>query len=121
MLTHTCLGTNDLPRAAAYYDALLPLLGAKRMFEGERSVGWGTGQRPMFSVMKPFDGKPATVGNGSMLSFAAPDIATVQAVHAKALELGSQDEGAPGPRGMQYYGAYWRDLDGNKLAVFTQV
>ena len=121
MLTHTCIGTNDLPRAGAYYDSLLSLLGAKRVFEGDRGISWGTGQRPNFSVLLPFDGKPATVGNGCMISFAAPDTATVQAVHAKALELGSKDEGAPGLRGMQHYGAYWRDLDGNKLAVFTMV
>ena len=71
----------------------------------------------MFSVMKPFDGQAASVGNGTMVALAAKDPEQVQALHAKALALGGQDEGAPGPRGTGFYGAYFRDLDGNKLAA----
>jgi len=118
MISHTCVGTNDLPRAAAFYDALFAVIDAKRVFENERGIGWGKPKQPAFSVMKPFDGQPATVGNGTMVSFAVPDQATVDALHAKALSLGGQDEGAPGARGPKYYGAYFRDLDGNKLAAF---
>jgi predicted lactoylglutathione lyase len=72
----------------------------------------------MFSVMAPFDKKPATAGNGAMVALAAADPAQVQALHAKALALGGKDEDAPGPRGEGFYGAYFRDLDGNKLAAF---
>jgi predicted lactoylglutathione lyase len=72
----------------------------------------------MFSVMKPFDGQAATIGNGSMVAIAAADPEQVHLLHAKALALGAKDEGAPGARGDQFYGAYFRDLDGNKLAVF---
>ena len=75
----------------------------------------------MFSVMKPFDGQSASVGNGTMVALAAKDPEQVQALHAKALALGGRDEGAPGPRGTGFYGAYFRDLDGNKLAAFCLV
>jgi catechol 2,3-dioxygenase-like lactoylglutathione lyase family enzyme len=119
MIGYTCVGSNDLPRAIAFYDALLGVLGAKRFFESERGVGWGTaGDKPMFSVMKPFDGAAATVGNGSMVALAADSKEQVDALHAKALALGGKDEGAPGLRGDHFYGAYFRDLDGNKLAAF---
>jgi predicted lactoylglutathione lyase len=72
----------------------------------------------MVSVIKPFDGKPATVGNGVMVSLAASSKAQVDALHRKALELGGKDEGAPGPRGDGFYAGYFRDLDGNKLNAF---
>jgi predicted lactoylglutathione lyase len=72
----------------------------------------------MFSVLKPFDGQVATVGNGTMIALAASNPEQVQTLHAKALALGGADEGAPGPRGDGFYGAYFRDLDGNKLAIF---
>ena len=122
MIGYTCVGTNDLPRAVAFYEALLEPLGAKVFFKSERGVGWGTSpQAPMFSVMKPYDGQSATIGNGTMVALAASDIAQVQALHAKALALGGKDEGAPGDRGGGFYGAYFRDLDGNKLAAFCMV
>ena len=70
------------------------------------------------SVIKPFDGKPATVGNGVMVALQAASKEQVGAVHKKALELGGKDEGAPGPRGAGFYAAYFRDLDGNKLNAF---
>jgi catechol 2,3-dioxygenase-like lactoylglutathione lyase family enzyme len=119
MIGYTCVGTDDLPRACAFYDGLLSLLGAKRYFETPRGVGWGVNpQQPMFSVMKPFDGQNASVGNGTMIALAAKDSAQVDALHAKALALGGSDEGAPGLRGDSFYGAYFRDLDGNKIAAF---
>jgi catechol 2,3-dioxygenase-like lactoylglutathione lyase family enzyme len=122
MIGYTCVGTNDLPRAAAFYDDFLSILGAKRFFDSDRGVGWGTApDQPMFSVMKPFDGQAATVGNGVMIALLAKSAAQVDALHAKALALGGRDEGAPGLRGGNFYGAYFRDLDGNKLAAFCML
>jgi len=72
----------------------------------------------MVAIIKPFDGKPATVGNGVMVALAAASKAQVDAIHAKALALGGADEGAPGPRGPGFYAGYFRDLDGNKLNAF---
>jgi catechol 2,3-dioxygenase-like lactoylglutathione lyase family enzyme len=122
MIGYTCVGTNDLLRATAFYDDLLSVMGAKRFFDSDRGIGWGTApDKAMFSVMKPFDGKPASVGNGTMIALAAKDSAQVDALHAKALSLGGHDEGAPGLRGDRFYGAYFRDLDGNKLAAYCMV
>lgn len=122
MIGYTCLGTNHLEQAVAFYSELLSLLGAQPFFKSERGVGWGVSpDQPMFSVMKPFDGQSASVGNGTMVALAAKDPEQVQALHAKALALGGRDEGAPGPRGTGFYGAYFRDLDGNKLAAFCLV
>ncbi len=118
MIGYVNLGTNDLPRAARFYDALLAVIGAKRFMESERSVAWSTGGTGLV-VCKPFDGKPASVGNGVMIALAAGSKANVDALYGKALELGGKDEGPPGPRGTGgYYGAYFRDLDGNKLCAF---
>ena len=119
MIGYVTLGTNDLQRAARFYDALLAELGAKRAMEMETFIAWGTGQGgPMVSVIKPYDQKPATVGNGVMVAIAASSKEQVDALHRKALELGAKDEGAPGPRGDGFYAAYFRDLDGNKLNAF---
>jgi catechol 2,3-dioxygenase-like lactoylglutathione lyase family enzyme len=122
MIGYTSVGTNDLEKAIHFYGELLSLLGAKPFFKSDRGVGWGVSpDKPMFSVLKPFDGQKATVGNGGMVAFAAANPEQVQALHAKALQLGAQDEGAPGPRGNGFYGAYFRDLDGNKLAAYCMV
>lgn len=122
MIGYTCVGTNDLPRAVAFYDALLALMGAKHYWEMDRGVGWGVApDKPIFCAMKPFDGQAATVGNGTMVALVVKDTSLVDAVHAKALALGGKDEGAPGFRGDTFYGAYFRDLDGNKLAAFCMV
>ena len=119
MIGYTCVGTNDLPRAIAFYDALLGVVGATHFFESERGVGWGTApDKPMFCAMKPFDGADATIGNGTMVALSGANKEQVDALHAKALALGGKDEGAPGLRGGNFYGAYFRDLDGNKLAAF---
>jgi len=122
MIGYTCVGTNQLERAVAFYDDLLGLLGAKPFFISDRGVGWGVSpDQPMFSVLQPFDGQAATVGNGCMVALAASHPEQVQALHARALALGGSDEGAPGPRGTGFYGAYFRDLDGNKLAAFCMI
>jgi catechol 2,3-dioxygenase-like lactoylglutathione lyase family enzyme len=119
MIGYTCVGTNDLDKAVAFYGELLGLLGAKVFFQSDRGVGWGvTPEQPMFSVMRPFDGQAANVGNGNMVALAVANPEQVQALYAKALALGGKDEGAAGPRGSGFYGAYFRDLDGNKLAAF---
>ena len=120
MIGYVTLGTDDIPRAAAFYDQLLELVGAKRFMESDRFVGWGVApDKPMLSVTRPFDGKPASVGNGVMVALVVDSPEKVQAVHARALELGGKDEGAVGPRGDSgFYAGYFRDLDGNKLNVF---
>lgn len=120
MIGYVTLGTNDFARAVAFYDALLAELGGKRLFSGDRSVFWGkrTGQG-MIAIYMPHDGKPATVSNGGMVALGVRGREQVEHVHRRALSLGGLDEGAPGPRGSNFYGAYFRDLDGNKLCVFT--
>ncbi len=119
MIGYITLGTNDIQKAAAFYDALFGSIGAGRLMEGEKFIAWGTDMtQPGFSITLPFDGKPATVGNGVMIAIAMREPEQVDAFHAKALELGGTDEGAPGPRGDQFYAGYFRDLDGNKLNAF---
>jgi predicted lactoylglutathione lyase len=119
MIGYVTLGTNDLARAAQFYDALLAHVGGKRMMEADRFVSWSSGAgSPGLGVIKPFDGKAATPGNGTMVALAVDSQAKVDAVYATAIELGAKDEGGPGLRGGSFYAAYFRDLDGNKLNVF---
>ncbi|RQO60350.1 glyoxalase [Paucibacter sp. KBW04] len=119
MIGYTTLGTNDLPRATAFYDELFGVIGIKRIMDFGRGYAWGTTMdKPGFGVMKPFDGQAATVGNGVMVALVVDSQDKVRALHAKALALGGKDEGAPGPRGEGFYAAYFRDLDGNKLNAF---
>ena len=97
MIAYTTLGTNDKDRAGKFYDELLGEIGAARVMENERFIAWATTEgQPMFSVIKPFDEKPATVGNGVMISIGAENPSAVDRLHAKALELGGTDEGVPG-------------------------
>jgi catechol 2,3-dioxygenase-like lactoylglutathione lyase family enzyme len=122
MIGYATLGTNDLPRAAAFYDALLAELGAKRLWEMDRGIAWGVSMNvPSLGVMKPFDGQPATAGNGTMVALVVKTPEQVAALHARALALGGQDEGAVGPRGGGFFAGYFRDPDGNKLNVFCIV
>ena len=125
MIGYVTVGTNDLERARRFYDALLGEIGASRKMEFPETgfTLYGTGdRRPGIAVTRPYDGNPATVGNGNMTAIAADSRATVDRLHAKALELGGTDEGAPGLRTPEgpgaFYGAYFRDLDGNKLCAF---
>ena len=119
MIGYVTLGTNDLPRALKFYDALLGEMGAKRVMEGDRFVAWGVKpDAPSMGVITPFDGKPATIGNGVMVGLAVKDSQQVDALYKKAMDLGATDEGAPGLRGGTFYAAYFRDLDGNKLNFF---
>ena len=119
MIGYVTLGTNDLPRAAAFYDALLGEVGIKRMMNFGRGYAWGASMdKPMLGIMTPYDGKPATVGNGVMAAIVVDSRDKVDRVYRKALELGGTDEGPAGPRGEGFYAGYFRDLDGNKLNVF---
>jgi catechol 2,3-dioxygenase-like lactoylglutathione lyase family enzyme len=119
MIGYVTLGTNDLLRAAAFYDALLAEVGAKRIWDLGRGIGWGVAQdKPSLAVMTPFDGNAATVGNGVMVGLVVDSREKVNRVHAKALALGGKDEGPVGLRGETFYTGYFRDLDGNKLNVF---
>ena len=119
MIGYVTLGTNDLPRAAAFYDALLAEIGVKRMMDFGRGYAWGSSMdRPMLGIMKPFDGNPASVGNGVMVAIGVDSREKVDRLYRKALELGGKDEGPAGPRGGSFYAAYFRDLDGNKLNCF---
>jgi len=123
MIGYVTLGTNNIDAAAKFYDTLLGELGAGRMMEDETFIAWSAGpQTPAISVIKPFDGAAATVGNGVMVAIAVDDAAKVDHLHAKAIALGGTDEGAPGKRGDSgFYAGYFRDLDGNKLNVFAMV
>jgi len=119
MIGYVTLGTNDLPRAAAYYDALLGELGAKRLMETDRYIFWGVSmQQPSLCVIKPFDGEPAAIGNGNMVALVVNARDKVDRLYAKALALGGSDEGAPGDRGGGFYAGYFRDIEGHKLNVF---
>jgi predicted lactoylglutathione lyase len=119
MIGYVTLGVNDLARASKFYEALLGELGARKLMSNERMTMFGTVQgQPMLAVCTPFDAKRATAGNGTMVALNGGSQERVRKIHARALELGGSDEGAPGDRGPGYFG-YFRDLDGNKLAVFA--
>ena len=120
MIGYVTLGTNNLERAVAFYDELLAPLGAGRFMEFEGIfVAWAIApDKPGLSVTKPFDGNPATVGNGMMVALAVDSKELVHKIHDKAIELGGKDEGPAGPRSDGFYAGYFRDLDGNKLNVF---
>ncbi|MDH5261046.1 MAG: VOC family protein [Gammaproteobacteria bacterium] len=119
MIGYVTVGTNDIDRAAKFYDALFASLGAGRFFDTDTFIAWATGpSAPAFSVTKPYDGNAATVGNGVMVAIAMDSTDKVDAFYAKALELGGTDEGAPGLRLDNFYAGYFRDLDGNKLNAF---
>ena len=122
MIGYTTLGTNDLKAAGEFYDKLFEIIGAKRFMADDHIILWAT--KPgigMFAVITPNDEKTATVGNGTMTAFAVDDIDTLKQLHAKVLELGGKDEGEPGLRGENYYFAYARDLEGNKMAFYCTV
>jgi catechol 2,3-dioxygenase-like lactoylglutathione lyase family enzyme len=120
IFTHVTVGTNDLAKARAFYDAVLAPLGYKRLNDlGDNGSIWGESAAEFF-VLKPANGQPATFANGGTISFVAPSRAAVAAFHKAALAAGAKDEGAVGPRSWHphAYGAYVRDLDGNKLATY---
>lgn len=124
MIGYVTLGSDDLDRSRAFYDALFGEMGASRLIQMESGftlygTGWG---KPGVAVTRPYDGKPAVAGNGNMVSLVVDSREKVDRLHAKALELGAADEGPPGVRGDEgdraFYGAYFRDPDGHKFCVF---
>jgi catechol 2,3-dioxygenase-like lactoylglutathione lyase family enzyme len=119
MIGYTTIGAKDIEKALAFYDALLADLGGKRVMETKNGQLYGFAQGPLFGVTKPFNGDDQHCGNGNMIALRCPSKEKVDGLHAKALVLGGKDEGAPGDRGGGFYGAYFRDPDGNKLCLFT--
>ena len=116
MLAYVTLGTNDKEKALEFYDAVMGELGAKRAFANDRLQFYSNGQG-MIGIGQPFDGGAASVGNGVMPALSAPDRAAVDRAYKKAIEMGAKCEGEPGERMPTFYGAYFRDPDGNKLCV----
>ncbi len=123
MIGYVTLGVADLQRAAKFYDPIAEELGTGRMMDFDTFIAWGTpGGAAGVAATLPFDGKPATVGNGTMVALQAKDAEQVKRLYEIALANGGTDEGAPGPRGEEgFYAAYFRDPDGNKLNAFTMV
>ena len=126
MFSHIVTSVSNFERAFAFYSAVLGELQLElRFHEPQRPwAGWHSpgGARPLFVIGKPFDGRPHQPGNGQMVAFAAGDRAVVRAAYATALRLGGQSEGAPGLRPeyhANYYGAYFRDTEGNKVCVVS--
>jgi catechol 2,3-dioxygenase-like lactoylglutathione lyase family enzyme len=122
MLSHTTLGVADVPAAQRFYGPFLEALGLALKFSDDKWAGWihPAADRPLFIICRPFDQQPASVGNGQMIAFLAASRSLVQKCHALALEHGGTDEGRPALRPeyhADYYGAYFRDPDGNKLCV----
>jgi catechol 2,3-dioxygenase-like lactoylglutathione lyase family enzyme len=120
MITNTRFGTSDLARGKAFWGVIAPMVGAKQVYDRETLISYKGADGGMLLIGVPLSGDH-DVGNGNMAGFMAPSRAAVDAVYAKALELGGSDEGAPGIRGDDpngFYGAYFRDPDGNKLVVF---
>src|SRR6478736_2654723 len=123
VISHVSLGTNDHPRAKAFYDAVLATLQIPCVMSFPGAAGYGR-KFPEFWINSPHDGGRATIGNGVHVSFLAASIEEVNAFHAKATELGGKDDGAPGYRPEYtetYYGAFVRDLDGNKIEAMLLV
>ena len=120
MLGYVTIGTNDFKRATHFYDELMAVIGESRLWTTESMAAWGSSRdEPSICITKPFDGELATIGNGVMLALKARSRAEVDALHARAIELGGQDEGPAGSRGTNgFYAGYFRDLDGNKLCFF---
>ena len=121
MFSHVTVGTNDIAKAKAFYDAVLGPLGLEARISFPTGVGYGAkGGRPQLWIVMPLDKKPASVGNGITIGLDAADRPSVDAAHAAAMKSGGKDEGPPGLRTHyhpNYYGAYLRDLDGNKICV----
>ncbi|MBS36399.1 MAG: glyoxalase [Thiotrichales bacterium] len=120
MIGYVTLGTTDVSRAAAFYDGVLGEMNAKRVMEEDGFVAWSQdGSSPMLSLITPFNGERATVGNGVMVALAVRARDQVARLHAKALAMGGVDEGAPGLREESFCGAYFLDLDGHKVAIYA--
>jgi predicted lactoylglutathione lyase len=120
MIVNVCFGTRDLARGAKFYDAIAAELGLERYMDTGKAIGWrnpavGIG----LAITLPFNGEPASVGNGTMATIGAASRDQVDRIHALALANGGSDEGPPGVRANGFYAAYFRDPDGNKLNAFA--
>jgi len=120
MIGYVTLGTNGFEKAMQFYDELMTALGESRLWHTDSMAAWGLSRDvPSLCIATPFDENPATIGNGVMVALKVDSSDQVDAVYAKAMELGATDEGAPGARGTNgFYAGYFRDLDGNKLNVY---
>ncbi|MGH0030750.1 MAG: VOC family protein [Myxococcota bacterium] len=118
MVGYTTLGTNDLERAIAFYDALLAVIDGKQVLNDGRMVVWAGGAGGMLAVCTPFDEQPASAGNGTMVALAAGSQERARELYEKAISLGAADEGPAGERTGGFYGGYFRDPDGNKLCAY---
>jgi catechol 2,3-dioxygenase-like lactoylglutathione lyase family enzyme len=119
MIGYATIGTSDMDKACAFYDALLGEIGGSQLMGMDRIKFYGTGgEGAMLAICIPYDEKPQNCGNGNMIAINAGDRATVDKLYAKAMELGASDDGEPGERMPVFYGAYVRDLDGNKLCFY---
>lgn len=117
ILSHVSLGSNDFDRAVVFYDRVLATLGCRRVVEHPGAVAYGR-EYPEFWIQRPYNGAPASVGNGTHIGFFAPDRDAVDAFYQAAVAAGARPDGAPGPReeyGAPYYGCFVRDLDGHKV------
>lgn len=120
MIGYVCIGSSDFDRSVEYYEKLLAPLGAKRLLEIPNFTLIGKSmEEPSIAVVRPFDGNPPSAGNGMMVALQVHAKEDVDALYARALELGGSDEGPPGDREGFFYAAYFRDPDGNKLNVFV--
>ena len=119
MIGYTTIGTSDMEKACAFYDGLLGVIGGSQLMGMDRIKFYGTGgDGAMLAICIPYDEKPQNCGNGNMVAINAGDRETVDKLYAKARELGASDDGEPGERMPVFYGAYVRDLDGNKLCFY---
>jgi catechol 2,3-dioxygenase-like lactoylglutathione lyase family enzyme len=122
MLGYAIVGSNNLEAAKAFYGAFLGAMGVTKMFDHPSGGAiYARDGQLQFGVLGPHDGQPHAVGNGQMTAFQATSNEDVKRLHALGLSLGGSNEGDPGPRGgdnSPFFGAYLRDLDGNKLCVF---
>jgi catechol 2,3-dioxygenase-like lactoylglutathione lyase family enzyme len=119
VLGYVTVGTNDFEAALTFYDQLISELGGNRAFASPTGQFYSFAAGTLFGILRPYDERPASGGNGSMCAFKVSSPADVDRVYARALRLGASDEGKPGPRGGRgFYGSYFRDTDGNKLCVY---
>ena len=121
MIGYATIGTNDLDRAAKFYDELFGAIGIQKLWQHGEMAAWGETRKDVaLCVARPFDGQTANPGNGNMIALRMKNRGDVDTIHAKCLALGGTDEGKPGPRGDHgLYGGYFRDLDGNKLNAYV--
>jgi catechol 2,3-dioxygenase-like lactoylglutathione lyase family enzyme len=118
MIGYITLGTNDFERSKAFYDKVLAVLGAKRTHTWGRMQCWGTQRGPMLAVCLPFNGEAAQPGNGNMVALSAPSPDVIKQVYDTAIAAGATDDGPPGDRGGGFWGAYFKDPDGNKVCIY---